>query len=87
MAKHRGRSGAFELPEHELTAISAELRRRMPPTLSDRVDAAVREAVDVLSGLDTAPHHVSTLVTQRAEATLDWSLHSLLGIRIGAETP
>jgi hypothetical protein len=37
------------------------------------VDAAVRHAMGVLSGLDTAPQHVSTLIRRRAEATLDGS--------------
>lgn len=75
MAKHRRGSrtpsAAFELPQDELTAISTELRRRLPLTPSDQVDAAVRDAVDALSGLDTASHHLSTLVRRRAEATLD----------------
>jgi hypothetical protein len=75
MAKHRRRSrtpsAAFELPADELTAISAELQRRKPSAPSDKVDAAVRDAVDVLSGLDTAPHHVPALVSRRAEAALD----------------
>lgn len=77
MAKHRRTSRAssavFELPEDELTAISADLQRKMPATPSDRVDAAVRHAMGVLSGLDTAPQHVSTLIRRRAEATLDGS--------------
>ncbi len=77
MAKHRRRphtqSAAFDLPEDELTAISADLQHRMPSTPPDKVDAAVRHAVNILSGLDTAPHHVPTLVRRRAEATLDGS--------------
>jgi len=77
MAKHRRRphtqSAAFELPADELTAISADLQHRMPSTPPDKVDAAVRHAVSVLSGLDTAPQHVSALVRRRAEATLDGS--------------
>jgi hypothetical protein len=77
MAKHRRRSHtqstASELPAAELTAISADLQHRMPATQPDKVDAAVRHAVHVLSGLDTAPDHVSTLVRRRAETTLDES--------------
>jgi len=75
MAKHRRRSRTpsvtFELPADELTAISAELQSRSPSTPAERVDAAVRDAMVVLSGLDTAPHHLSALVSRRAEATLD----------------
>lgn len=72
MAKHRRgrRSGMAALPLPELTAICVELRRRMPATPAEWVDVAVRDAMDALSGLDTAPHHVSALVRRRAEATL-----------------
>jgi hypothetical protein len=90
MGRHRRQPRApypvSELAEHELIAISVELQRRLPSTLSDRVDAAIRDAVDALSGLDTAPQHVSALVSRRAETTLDWSLHSLLGIHIDTAT-
>jgi hypothetical protein len=75
MAKHRRASHApsiaFELPDHELAAISTDLQRRMPSTSSDRVEAAVRRALVVLSGLHTEPQHVSALVTRRAEAALN----------------
>jgi hypothetical protein len=77
VAKHRRRSHTrstvFDLPAAELTAISADLQHQMPSTPPAKVDAAIRHAVHVLSGLDTAPHHVSTLVRRRAETTLDES--------------
>lgn len=77
MAKHRRRahtrSAVFDLAAAELAAICADLQHQMPSTPPDKVDAAVRHAVHVLSGLDTAPHHVSTLVRRRAETTLDES--------------
>ena len=75
MAKHRRSSrtpsALAEVPADELAAISAELRQRLPSAPSDRVDAAVRDAANTLSGLDVAPQHVSTLVRRRAEASLD----------------
>jgi len=77
MANHRRRSrtasAASELSEAELAALVAELQGRLPSTASDLVAAAVRDALMVLSGLDTALHHLSTLVRRRAEATLDES--------------
>jgi hypothetical protein len=60
MARHRRGSrtpsAASELPEDELTAISGELQQRMPSTPSDRVDAAVRDALEVFPGW--TPHPV-----------------------------
>jgi len=77
MANHRRRSrtasAASELSEAELAALVAELQGRLPSTASDLVAAAVREALAVLSGLDTALHHLAALVRRRAEATLDES--------------
>lgn len=74
MAEHRRTSHAHSVvPEDELAAISAALQRQLPATPSDRVDAAVRAAVNVLSGLDIAPYHVSVLVSRHAAAALDKS--------------
>jgi hypothetical protein len=59
------------LTEDDLLGISAQLRTSRPALPAEWVDVAVRDAVDILSGLATERHHAVTVIRQRAEASLD----------------
>jgi hypothetical protein len=74
MAKHRRATrrppAATILSDEDRTRISRDLMQTRPLTPQESVEAAIHDAVHTLAGLDTANHHVITLVRTRAEAIL-----------------
>jgi hypothetical protein len=65
----------------------ADLRRRMPATPSDRVDAAVRRAVRVLSVLDTARRHADAALDESAQTACARSGPTTFGTRYAPTAP